>query len=265
MWATAILVGGDARTWLVVGGLFGLALGALFGGLFSSAQARQVPPPIEEGSMRCQVCGVKAVLHITTARKRVAVEERHLCEHHASEYMQAPLPPGHEIEWKLSSARGRSEGIIAAPGVTGVAGSTSRPRSEQELGIDLVRVIISEVDEQQVLVLQEAGGARWFGLVCGIFEATTLDRALKGLSVPRPLTHDAWIATITALGGTVEGIWLTDLREQIYYAEARIRQGEQLRAVDLRPSDAIILALKCAVPILIPDWLMAMISTTDDG
>src|SRR5262249_29295079 len=107
-----------------------------------------------------------------------------------------------------------------------------------------------------LVMLEEVGGGRAFYLANGVFEATTIDRRLKGLTSPRPLTHDAWASTIAALGGTVENVLINDLLENTYYSEARIRQGDRLIRVDVRPSDAFTLALISGVPILIAERVL---------
>ena len=56
--------------------------------------------------------------------------------------------------------------------------------------MELVRIIISEIGEQQVVYLKEVEGDRTFPIVIGLFEATSIDRRVKGVESPRPLTHD---------------------------------------------------------------------------
>ena len=48
--------------------------------------------------------------------------------------------------------------------------------------MELRRIIISEVDEHQVIVLKEVDGERSFPIVIGIFEATSIDRRVRGLA-----------------------------------------------------------------------------------
>ena len=69
----------------------------------------------------------------------------------------------------------------------------------------LSRIIISEINENQVVFLQEVDGGRQFPILIGIFEATSIDRRVKKIPRPRPLTHDllvgmvdSWAATWTA-------------------------------------------------------------------
>jgi bifunctional DNase/RNase len=209
----------------------------------------------EVKAMRCQECQAAATLHVTDASGRSVVAERHLCEEHARRFLaDHPVPP-QDIRRRTA---GPPEGIVAAPVVEGIAATPARPPvAASESEVDIGRVIISETHEQQALFLREVGTGRVLPVMCGIFEATTLDRTLKGLPVPRPLTHDAWAATVAALGGEVQDVRLHDLREHTYVAEVRIRQAGRLVAVDVRPSDAFVLALKCGVPILVAERLMA--------
>ena len=67
--------------------------------------------------------------------------------------------------------------------------------------MELKRIIISEIHEQQVIALKEVDGDRSFPIVIGIFEATSIDRRVKGMPSPRPLTHDLVATVIEHLGG----------------------------------------------------------------
>src|SRR3954447_21680027 len=67
--------------------------------------------------------------------------------------------------------------------------------------MELKRIIISEIHEQQVIMLKEVDGDRSFSIMIGIFEATSIDRRVKRLPSPRPLTHDLVASVIDNLGG----------------------------------------------------------------
>ena len=47
--------------------------------------------------------------------------------------------------------------------------------------MDLRRIIISEIHEQQIILLREVDGERNFSIMIGIFEATSIDRRVKKL------------------------------------------------------------------------------------
>src|SRR5262249_36054769 len=82
------------------------------------------------------------------------------------------------------------------PGGGPPAGAGGRPRTAREredavpVHMELKRIIISEIHEQQVVMLKEVDGDRSFSIMIGIFEATSIDRRVKRLPSPRPLTHD---------------------------------------------------------------------------
>ena len=119
--------------------------------------------------------------------------------------------------------------------------------------MELRRIIISENHEQQVIMLHEVEGEQSFPIVIGIFEATSIDRRVKKMESPRPLTHDLVASVVEQLGGELQDICINELREHTYYAQLRIRQNGELVQVDCRPSDAIALAVTARVPIYVAE------------
>jgi bifunctional DNase/RNase len=119
--------------------------------------------------------------------------------------------------------------------------------------MELTRIIISENNEQQIIFLKEIDGERTFPIVIGIFEATSIDRRVKALPAPRPLTHDLLASTIDLLGGTLQDIFISELRDHTYFAKLRIRHDGELIEVDSRPSDAIAVAVTVDVPIFVSE------------
>jgi bifunctional DNase/RNase len=117
--------------------------------------------------------------------------------------------------------------------------------------MELRRIIINEVLDQQVIMLREVDGERSFPIVIGIFEATSIDRRVKRIPSPRPLTHDLLANIIEQLGGEVQDIVISELREHTYFAKLRVRQEGELIEVDCRPSDAIAIAVTARVPIYV--------------
>lgn len=119
--------------------------------------------------------------------------------------------------------------------------------------MELKRIVINEVHEQQVIMLREVDGERSFPIVIGIFEATSIDRRVKGVQSPRPLTHDLITHVIDQLGGDLQDIYISDLRDHTYFAKLRIRKEGELIEIDCRPSDAIALAVTARVPIFVSE------------
>ena len=119
--------------------------------------------------------------------------------------------------------------------------------------MELKRIIISEVHDQQVIMLKEVEGDRSFPIVIGIFEATSIDRRIKKLPSPRPLTHDLVTSVIDSLGAELRDVFISELRDHTYFAKLRIRMNGEMVEVDSRPSDAIALAVTASVPIYVAE------------
>ncbi|MCY3011741.1 MAG: bifunctional nuclease family protein [Planctomycetota bacterium] len=116
--------------------------------------------------------------------------------------------------------------------------------------MQLSRIIISEISDNQVIYLKEIEGERQFPILIGIFEATSIDRRVKnGARPPRPLTHDLVVQVAEALGGELESVVISDLKEQTYFAHIRIKRGEEFFEIDCRPSDAIAIAVTFQPPL----------------
>lgn len=117
--------------------------------------------------------------------------------------------------------------------------------------MELVRIIISEINDQQVIFLREIDGERAFPILIGLFEATSIDRRVRGEQSPRPLTHDLIISVVEQMGGEIQDIVISDLQDHTYYAKLRVRKDGELIEVDCRPSDAIAVAVASRVPIYV--------------
>ena len=92
------------------------------------------------------------------------------------------------------------------------------------VAMELSRIIISEINNEQVIYLKEIDGNRTFPILIGIFEATSIDRRVKKIETPRPLTHDLLVNAVELLGGTFQDVVISELREHTYYAVLRVRQ-----------------------------------------
>lgn len=124
----------------------------------------------------------------------------------------------------------------------------------------LSRVIINELQAEQVIVLSEVDGQRRFSIVIGSPEAYAINHRLTGSPTPRPLTHDLLANVINALGGTLERIDITDLQDHTFFAKLTIRRGDELIEVDSRPSDAIALGIAARVPIYVAESVLEQVS-----
>ncbi len=109
----------------------------------------------------------------------------------------------------------------------------------------LSRIIISEINENQVVFLKEVEGERQFPILIGIFEATSIDRRVKEIERPRPLTHDLLVSIVETMGGELDSVVISELRDHTYFAKLRVRYEGEIIEIDARPSDAIAVAVTC--------------------
>jgi bifunctional DNase/RNase len=122
-----------------------------------------------------------------------------------------------------------------------------------DIEVELSKIIINEASDQQVIVLKERNGHRSFPIVIGIVEIFAIDRRLKGIQPPRPMTHDLLDGVITGLGARVERIIINDLRNHTFYAKIVLSLNGRIVEVDSRPSDAIALGAASGAPIFVAE------------
>ena len=125
--------------------------------------------------------------------------------------------------------------------------------------MELSRIIISEVNDQQVVYLKEVEWDRTFPILIGLFEATSIDRRVKNHQSPRPLTHDLLVSAVEILGGEFQDVVISELKEHTYFATVRVLKDGELIEIDARPSDAIAIAVTCepALPIFVSEEVIA--------
>ncbi len=119
--------------------------------------------------------------------------------------------------------------------------------------VELSRIIINETSDQQIIVLKERHGQRGFPIIIGIVEIFAIDRRLKGIKAPRPMTHDLLDSVIENLGARVEKIVINDLRNHTFYARIHLSLNGRTVEIDSRPSDAIALGAASNIPIYVAD------------
>ncbi|HOK94786.1 MAG TPA: bifunctional nuclease family protein [Anaerohalosphaeraceae bacterium] len=130
-----------------------------------------------------------------------------------------------------------------------------------EIPVELAQIIINEEADQQIIVLRELNGQqRAFPIVIGLPEILAIDRRLKGIELPRPMTHDLLANVIEQMGGTILKVVINDLREHTFFAVIYIRQGNSVVAVDSRPSDAIALHAGLNVPLFVEDHVFEQLA-----
>ena len=122
-----------------------------------------------------------------------------------------------------------------------------------EIEVELSKIIINETVDQQVIVLSEKSGQRSFPIVIGMPEILAIDRRIKGIELPRPMTHDLLANAIEQLGGVVEKVVVSDLIDHTFYAVIHVNVGDEKIEIDSRPSDALALGSGLNVPVFVEE------------
>lgn len=115
--------------------------------------------------------------------------------------------------------------------------------------MELSRVIVSEINDQQAIYLKEVDGVRTFPILIGEFEAGIINRRLLEERPFRPLTHDLLRIVIEALGAEPQEVVVTEMKDHTYYAVLKLRQNDQTLEIDCRPSDAVALSVHYDPPL----------------
>lgn len=133
-----------------------------------------------------------------------------------------------------------------------------------ETVVESIRV--SLVTQHRVVILREVGGERHLPIWIGRFEAEAIAMVLQGVDPARPLPYDLLTNVLGELDTTIERIVVTDLNQDVFYANIVLDRQGSLVHIDSRPSDAIAIAVRAKVPILVEESVMerAGITMTDE-
>lgn len=116
---------------------------------------------------------------------------------------------------------------------------------------------INDTGDRQYLSLSEVDGDRELTIVIGYSEVQAIDRFVKEVRPPRPMTHDLISNLIEATGCRVERVDITELRGGTFFAMIRLERPDgTIAEVDARPSDAIALATALKAPIFVADEVL---------
>ena len=121
-----------------------------------------------------------------------------------------------------------------------------------------VRTVAMDQQMNPVVLLVDQAESLALPIWIGQNEAQSIALELRGMKMPRPMTHDLMRAMLTHLTVSVSRIVVTDLQNGTYFAEIHLKTKNAEVVVDSRPSDAIALALRTEAPIFVEDKVAAV-------
>lgn len=123
-----------------------------------------------------------------------------------------------------------------------------------EVVIDSIRV--SLMSQQRIVILREKEADRYLPIWIGPYEAEAITIALQGTEVSRPLTHDLLLNVFRTLNARLVRVEVNSLRDQTYFGNIVAELNGETLDIDARPSDALALAVRAGIPILVEQAVM---------
>lgn len=123
-----------------------------------------------------------------------------------------------------------------------------------EVVIDSVRVSLT--NQQRIVVLREVDTERYLPIWIGPFEAEAITIALQEIEVARPQTHDLLKNAFSLLNARLTRVEVVSLRDDVFYGNLVVENNGRTIEIDSRPSDALALAVRARVPILVSSEVM---------
>lgn len=124
-----------------------------------------------------------------------------------------------------------------------------------EVEIDSVRVSLT--NQQRIVILKQVNKERYLPIWIGLYEAEAITIALQEIQVARPQTHDLLKTLIHALNAKLIQVEVISLSEDVFYGNLILNIDGNHKEVDCRPSDALALAARMNVPILVAEDVMS--------
>jgi bifunctional DNase/RNase len=123
-----------------------------------------------------------------------------------------------------------------------------------EVKIDSLRVSLT--NQQRIVVLKQVDQDRFLPVWIGPYEAEAITIALQEIEVSRPQTHDLLKNILTELNGKIIRVEISSLKDDIFYGTLLLSRDDAEIRIDCRPSDAIAIAVRAHVPIMVAQEVM---------
>lgn len=107
-----------------------------------------------------------------------------------------------------------------------------------------------------LVLLRDQEEMNFLPIWIGIFEAAAIAMEMQNVKPPRPMTHDLLKNFVEKLGGSMQRVIISDIKEGTFYAIIEAEKDKKVIKVDARPSDAIALAVRTHIPIFVSEVVM---------
>jgi bifunctional DNase/RNase len=118
-------------------------------------------------------------------------------------------------------------------------------------------IALDAATRSPIVLLRDASDRRQLPIYIGQDQARAIINALENQAPPRPLTHDLIVNLLEEWDMALERVVIHSLQDNTFYAILTVRQGENKKEIDARPSDAIAVALRTRSPIWVMEEVVA--------
>lgn len=124
-------------------------------------------------------------------------------------------------------------------------------------------LMMDPVTNLPIVILKDVDGQRVLPIWVGAVEANAVALQIENVTPPRPLTHDLIRSILLELGAELTRVVIHDLRDSTFYAYLELKQGSTVTRIDVRPSDALALALRTKSPVLVHPRVLERAASTE--
>ncbi len=131
--------------------------------------------------------------------------------------------------------------------------------------MEIFGLAMDEKTNMPLVILKDSKDKYILPIWIGALEAMAISMPLKGMSMPRPMTHDLFLDTLNNLEAELIHVEISELKDSTYYAVLAMHHGDKEHRIDSRPSDAIAMAIRAEVPILVSMEILEKIMKEQEG
>lgn len=141
-------------------------------------------------------------------------------------------------------------------------------KKEDTIQMSVGGLTLDPVTKTPIVILKDTENKLNLPIWIGLLEATAMATEIEGIKMARPMTHDLLKTILGEVGGSVDSVEITELKENTYYASVNISLAGRQVIIDSRPSDAIALALRTKSPIYVAKAVLeasSVLQQSDEG
>ena len=141
-------------------------------------------------------------------------------------------------------------------------------KKEDTIQMSVGGLTLDPVTKTPIVILKDTENKLNLPIWIGLLEATAMATEIEGIKMARPMTHDLLKTILVEVGGSVESVEITELKENTYYAAVNLNVAGRQMIIDSRPSDAIALALRTKSPIYVAKAVLeasSMLQQSEEG